>query len=60
MIQVELAEAEAMILSEILQGVISDLRMEIADTDRMDFRESLKERKNVIQRVLDQLAETKG
>jgi hypothetical protein len=60
MIQIELAEPEARIFGEILEGVLSDLRMEIADTDRMDFRESLKQRKSVIQRVLDQLAETKG
>ena len=33
-------------LREVLENYLSDLRMEIADTDSMDFREGLKHRKS--------------
>ncbi len=43
MIQIELTKDEAEKLKEILQAYLSDLRMEVADTDRKDFRDMLKE-----------------
>lgn len=52
MIQITLETHEATILGEILEAYLSDLRMEIADTDRKDFRETLKERKDVIKELL--------
>lgn len=55
MIQLTLDEREARILAEVLQSYLSDLRMEIADTDRMDFREMLKEREAVLNRLLAEL-----
>jgi hypothetical protein len=55
MIQLELAPREVEILVEVLDSYLSDLRMEIADTDSMDFREMLKERKEVIHKVQDSL-----
>lgn len=55
MITLDLTAEERQELVEVLQGSLSELRMEIADTDSMDFRESLKERKRVITKVLEAL-----
>jgi hypothetical protein len=51
-IQLDLNDEEREILGVVLDSFLSDLRMEIADTDRMDFREMLKRRKAVIQKVI--------
>lgn len=53
MIQIPLGDEERRILVEILEGVKSDLRMEIANTDQQDFREMLKRRKNVVSSVIE-------
>lgn len=42
MVQIVLTDREVQMLQEILESYLSDLRMEIANTDRMDFREQLK------------------
>ncbi len=55
MIQLDLAPAERQILIEILESAHSDLRMEIAHTDSMDFRDMLKDRKAVLAKVLESL-----
>ncbi len=55
MLKLELASDEIEVLRYVLESYLSDLRMEIADTDRMDFREGLKHRKRVIQKVLEAL-----
>jgi hypothetical protein len=55
MINLELTKEEKDILAMILESYLSDLRMEIADTDSMDFRESLKKRKDVLTKVLETL-----
>jgi hypothetical protein len=52
MIELDLDEGEREILGMVLKSYLSDLRMEIADTDRQDFRDMLKERKVVIAKVL--------
>lgn len=54
-INLDLSQAEATILSETLEAVLSDLRMEIADTDSMDYRTMLKGRKEVLNKVLEQV-----
>lgn len=54
-IELDLNDAEATILSETLESVLSDLRMEIADTDSMDYRTMLKGRKEVLNKVLEQV-----
>ena len=41
MAQITLTDDEAGMLKEILGSYLSDLRMEIADTDRKDYREEL-------------------
>jgi len=54
--QIELDAKEREILKEVLESYLSDLRMEIADTDRMAFRDMLKERKEVLLKVIGALA----
>jgi hypothetical protein len=53
MLRIDLSREELQILEEVLDSYLSDLRMEIADTDRQDFRDSLKERKRVLNAVLE-------
>lgn len=55
MIRLDLNEEERGILLQILENDRSDLRMEIADTDRQDFREMLKGRKAVLVKVIESL-----
>lgn len=51
--RVDLTDEEREILRTVLESYLSDLRMEIADTDSKDFREMLKQRKAVVRKVLD-------
>lgn len=60
MIELDLTPEEAETLRQVLDSYLSDLRMEIADTDRQDFREMLKERKGVILKVLEVLRNGTG
>ncbi len=39
-------------LKETLTSYLSDLRMEIADTDKQDFRELLKKKKELLNEIL--------
>ncbi|MDP2644058.1 MAG: hypothetical protein Q8P24_03905 [Desulfobacterales bacterium] len=55
MIQLDLTKEEKDILTEILENDLSDLRMEITDTDSLDFREMLKKQKEVLTKVLETL-----
>lgn len=51
-LELELSEEERRILEEVLDAAVSDLRMEIADTDSYDFRQMLKGRKQTLIKVL--------
>ena len=51
----ELSEVQTSTLSETLESVLSDLSYEIANTDRQDFRERLKARRDVLKGVLETL-----
>jgi hypothetical protein len=53
--QITFTDEEAAILREALRSYVSDLRMEIADTDSMQFREDLKREEAVLQKLLQQL-----
>ena len=53
--QLNLTAAEAEMLNEVLTSYLSDLRMEIADTDNMDFREGLKKKEEFLKRVIQEL-----
>jgi hypothetical protein len=57
MIQLDLDDQDRETLVTVLKSYLSDLRMEIADTDRQDFRDMLKERKAVIGKVLTTLGQ---
>ncbi len=43
------------VLAEALDSYLSDLGMEITDTDSMDYREKLKSKRTVIQKILKEL-----
>jgi hypothetical protein len=55
MIRIELTAEEAEMLHECLENYFSDLRMEIAGTENMHFRESLKEKEAFLLRIIQQL-----
>ncbi|MBE0616933.1 MAG: hypothetical protein IH608_03255 [Proteobacteria bacterium] len=55
MIRVDLTEPEADTLRDVLDSYLSDLRMEIADTDSLDYRDGLKRKKKVIEDVMGRL-----
>ncbi|MCF6156178.1 MAG: hypothetical protein E3K36_13260 [Candidatus Brocadia sp.] len=59
MIHLDLTKEENDILIGILENDLSDLRMEITDTDNMDFRETLKNQKVVLQKTLETLRQAK-
>ncbi len=55
MVQLTLTPDEAAALRQVLSHYLSDLRMEIADTDAARFRERLKEEEAFLNRVIAQL-----
>ena len=55
MFQLDLTQDETTTVRQVLEDYLSDLRMEIVDTEDMDFREMLKRRKATITKVLDAL-----
>jgi hypothetical protein len=52
MVLLNFSEEELKMFEEILESYLSDLRMEIADTDRMDFREDLKKKEKFLNELL--------
>jgi hypothetical protein len=54
----ELTADEALLLKEILQSHLSDLRMEIAGTDLQSFREKLRNNEELIKRMIDRLGKS--
>jgi hypothetical protein len=57
MVHLDLTPEDAEVLGETLTSFLSDLRMEIADTDSMDYRDMLKARKAILVKVLDALGQ---
>ncbi len=55
MVELELSAEDVTTLREILDSALSDLRYEINDTDSYDFRERLRLKQAVLERVLGQL-----
>jgi len=55
MAQLSLTPEEQSILVEALESFLSDLRMEIADTEKKDLRDVLKNQERVIGRILQSL-----
>ncbi len=60
MIELKLSPEDAAVLKEVLNGYLSDLRMEISATDLMDFREKLRAQEDVLNKVVSQLSESLG
>ena len=58
MAQLSLELNEQDILIWALQGTISDLGAEIADTENQEFREDLKHRKTILRNILQRLRES--
>ncbi len=52
---IDIRPKEQEILAWALNSMIADLGHEIADTEKHDYREDLKERKSVLQAVLHKL-----
>jgi len=51
----ELTGPEAELLQQLAEEWLSDLRMEIASTDRLDYREALKWKESLLRDVLERL-----
>ena len=58
MLQIELTDEEQHILKEILKSDLSDLRMEICETDDRTFKHMLKNKEQVIEKILEMLRQT--
>ena len=56
--QLQLSDEQASMLREVLESYVSDLGMEIADTDSMDFRENLKAKEAFLKRIIQELGTT--
>ena len=57
MVTVQLTEDEATLLLHSLEVLLSDVRMEMCDTDRADFRDVLKREKSTLEGVIGQLGQ---
>lgn len=55
MVTIELTQEEQTILLGMLDTCISDLHSEIHHTDRFDYKESLKKRKDILIKLLNQI-----
>jgi len=53
MIHIDLDTTERSILMQTLESYLSDLSFEIADTDRMEFREELKAKRQILNKILE-------
>ena len=54
-LELNLSEEDIKILIDALERYVSELGMEIADTDTMDYRDKLKSQRISIYKALDQL-----
>jgi hypothetical protein len=55
MVSLEFDPKESSMMNEILQSYLSDLRLEIADTEKMSFREDLKKKEVFIKDVMERI-----
>lgn len=55
MIRIELEPEAAKVLHEVLSADVAELGYEIANTDSHDFREKLREKKELLERVVADL-----
>ena len=57
MIQIMITDEEHALLTVLLENAISDLRTEIVDTDRLEYREMLKNRKALMKKLLQEFTQ---
>ena len=55
MTTLNLDEQESSVLKETLERILADLSYEIANTDAHDYKEQLKTRRSILQKVHDTL-----
>jgi hypothetical protein len=55
MFHLDLKPEEREVLLEVLEDELSELRMELADTDNAGYKDELKKRKEVLDRILKAL-----
>jgi hypothetical protein len=55
MVQIMITEEERALLIDILENDISELRMEIANTDRQEYRDMLKNREALMKTIHQKL-----
>lgn len=55
MIQLDIDEAGVAILREVLDSARSDLKYEISNTDSKDYREQLRVKQALLEKVIEQL-----
>lgn len=60
MIHLNLSDEQQELLVNLLEICLSDLRMEIAGTDRIDFKQSLQDRKHLLVEVLNALKQAEA
>ena len=58
MIHLDLDTVEQNILAKTLESYLSDLSSEIADTDRFEFREQLKAKRDILTKILNAVKQT--
>jgi hypothetical protein len=51
MVQINLTKNEIQVLKHLLETCISDLRMEISNTDNIGFKQMLKDRREVLNKL---------
>ena len=57
MARIDLKPEEARMLREVLESYLSDLRMEIAGTESVSFRENLKKTETFLKELIPRLRE---
>ena len=53
--KIELTPEESVLLKEVLESDLSELRMEISHTDSFDFREQLKKKQQMLTSLVGRL-----
>ncbi len=52
---IEITDAEREVLGEILQSALANLEIEIRRTDHLEFKETLKERRHLLQELAEKV-----
>ncbi len=59
MVQIELTQNEIQVLTDLLENCISDLRVEISNTDNIGYKDMLHDRKMTLMKLLTALQKSK-